>query len=96
MAKRSKHRRMSREDVRKNARDSNTSGGNWFTLPEGVRQYAIEKKSKVEMNILPYEVTSKNHPDGIEPGILWYRYQFRVHHQIVPDDLSVVCTTSVG
>ena len=95
MAKKSRRKRVSREDVRRKARESN-SGQNWFILPADVRQFAPEKSGKFEMDILPYEVTSKHHPDEITPKELWYQYLFRVHHKVGPDEKSLVCPTSIN
>ena len=51
---------------------------------------------------MPYEVTSKRHPDRnaedeiAVPGSLWYKRPFKIHRNIGVDNDRVVCLTSVG
>jgi len=99
MAKKSakkKRRRVSREDAKKRMA-SGGSGGDWFTLPNGIERWLPDKKGTYLIDILPYEVSTDNHPeDGIESGVLWFRTNFRVHHGIGVKDQSVVCPRSIG
>ena len=64
MGKRNKRRRVSRDDVRKNAK---TGGGpQWFNLPDGVKDWAPDKKGMYDLDIVPYMVSVDNHPDNVE------------------------------
>ncbi len=91
----SKVRRVSKEDVKNNAQKG-AGGASWFTLPKGVEQWAPEEAGKVTLDFLPYVVTSKNHPDKIEPGTLWYKHPFAIHHGVGPSNESIVCPTTLG
>jgi len=81
-----------RERVRKNA--SSTGGTSLLALPEGM-DFFREKKGKVTIDILPYEVTQK-HPDEVEPGEIWYKRPFWVHYKIGVDENAYICPRSVG
>ncbi len=98
MARRSKRKRkrVSREDVKRNAVEGGSGGSNWFTLPDGVGSWAPEKAASHMMDFLPYEVTDKNHPDKVELGVLWYKRQFGVHHGIGVQNASYVCPRSIN
>jgi hypothetical protein len=91
-----KSRYVSSEDVRRNAKAGAGGGQNWLKLPDGTRQWAPEASGRVLINILPYEVTSENHPDGIDAGKLWYKYPFAVHHSVGANNISIVCPGSIG
>lgn len=93
MAVQEKRRRVSRDTVRSNA--ENSGGRRYFKLPKGMREWFPEKAGQFMIDILPYEV-KKGHPDGIEEGVLWYKFPFKVHHGIGVNQESVVCPTSVG
>jgi hypothetical protein len=72
----------------------------YLTLPEGVSMFKIDSGKSMFFDILPYEVTDKNHPDkkSIEQTDgLWYRRPFLVHS--IPNGEhtdKVVCPTSFG
>ena len=95
MGKGKKRRRVSRDDVRDNARKGG-GGGNYFNLPSGIRSFSPDKPGKITLDFLPYEVKTDNHPDGREPGDVWYKYPFFVHHSIGVRNDSFVCPTSIG
>ena len=95
-SKKSSRRRLSKEET-KQKMSSQGAGGNWFNLPEGVEVWAPEKKGRYNLDIVPYEVSTENHPEeGIEKGVLWFRTQFRVHHAVGMSEQSVVCPRSIG
>ncbi len=96
MGKRNKRRRkrVSKDDVRKNAKKGG-GGGSWFILPDGVEEWAPEKKGKYRIDVVPYEVTDSDHPDEVEEGSIWYKRMFVVHHNIGPENKSIVCPRSV-
>jgi len=89
-------RRVSKEQVRENARKSGAGGKSWFTLPDGVRQWAPEKSGTYLIDILPYEVKSDAHPDRIEAGMLWYKMPFQIHHGIGANSESIVCPATLN
>lgn len=90
-----KRRRVSREEVRKNARDAG-SGPSWFNLPAGMEAWAPEKAGTYLLDIVPYEVKTDSHPDGVDKGVLWYKFPFMVHRNVGPNGDAVICPVSVG
>lgn len=88
-------RRVAKSDVRDNARRDG-GGSDWFSLPKGVETWAPDKPGTYLLDILPYETTDENHPDKVEKGTLWYKRRFKVHHNVGPNNESVVCPGSIG
>lgn len=74
----------------------------YLRLPRNVSVFKEEPGSRVKLDILPYVVTDKNHPDrddenGIAlPGELWYKLPYKLHRGIGVENTSVVCPTSFG
>lgn len=89
-------RRVSREEVRANAAKGGAGGSSYLTLPAGIREWSPDKAGTFRLNVLPYEVTDKSHPDGVEPGVLWYKRPFAVHKNVGPNEDRVVCPSTVG
>jgi hypothetical protein len=90
--------------VRANAEKTKSGGGSiygYLALPPRVGIFSPEPDSKVMLDILPYIVTSEDHPDrddelGIAvPGSLWYKRPFKVHRNIGINNDTVVCPTSI-
>jgi len=78
-----------------------TSGYGYLNLPREVSVFTPEK-GMVTFDIIPYEVTSKRHPDrnlkddiAVE-GNLWYKLPFKRHRDIGSDNEKVVCPSSIG
>lgn len=90
-----KRKRVSKEDVRKNAKRGG-GGSNWFNLPNGVEDWSPDKSGRYVIDIVPYETTDPNHPDDLEPGTIWYKRAFVIHHGVGPNNDSVVCPVSIG
>lgn len=90
-----KRKRVSRDQVRDNAKKG-SGGPSWFNLPDGVREWAPEAADTYMINVLPYVVTDKNHPDSVDKGTIWYKRIFTVHHGVGPEGRSLVCPKSVG
>ena len=71
-----------------------------LTLPKGVNVFKEEPKSRVDIDILPYEVTSALHPDRDEEygiaveGSLWYKKPYWLHRGIGANSEDMVCPTS--
>lgn len=75
----------------------------YLNLPKGVPILSFkEGTQRVDLDFLPYEVTSKKHPDRKEKeeiaieGSLWYRSPFKVHRNVGPDNETVICPRSFG
>ena len=93
---RSKRVRLSKDEIKRKSLSQTGGSGNWFRLPDGVELWEPKEKGKYLIDILPYETTSKCHPNGIEAGVVWYQYPFKVHHGMGASNKSVICPTSVG
>lgn len=92
-----KVKRVSRDVVRMNAAKGTSSGGDWFNLPKNMRVWIPEQPGKVNLDIVPYEVSSDYHPDDrVEKGVLWYQRLFMVHHNVGPNTVSVVCPGTIN
>lgn len=80
---------------------SKGSGSSYLKLPKNIKMF-FEKEGKISLDIIPYIVNIKNHPDRNEeakiaiPGYLWYRSSFRIHRNIGADNETIVCPTSFG
>ncbi len=74
----------------------------YLRLPKGVNIFKEEPRTRVELDILPYVITSDNHPDKDEEygvavkGELWYKRPYWLHRSVGSDNQSVVCPSSVG
>jgi hypothetical protein len=87
-------------------RQKTESGANYgyLKLPKGISVFSPDPGSRVLFDILPYEVTSKAHPDRNTdpdnpvaiPGELWYKRPFKIHRNVGAGDDSVVCLSSFG
>lgn len=68
-------------------------------LPDGISMWKLPTKTnaKVTIDILPYPVTNKHHPDSvkIQEGY-WYRSAFYVHTNVGPNNEFVICPTTFG
>ena len=95
-SKRSKRIRLSRDEIIKKSTTPTNGGGNWFRLREGVEIWEPKEKGRYLIDVVPYETTSKNHPNGVAAGVVWYQHPFKIHHGIGADGKSVVCPTTIG
>lgn len=85
-----------RDMVRKNSKESSNKGLRYILAPEGVGFVKVKADGKLLLNILPYEVTLKNHPDGMAIGTNWYKRPFKLHRNVGVDNALVICPTSIG
>lgn len=101
--KRDKRKRGFKGIVRRNA--AKQQRGNQFgylNLPKGIQVFKEEAGGRVNLDILPYEVSSDHHLDrddeyGIAiKGELWYKRPFYLHRNIGAENKAVVCPTSIG
>ncbi len=84
-------------------REKNRSKGfTYLNLPKGLEMYK-EPFGEIELDVIPYTVTDKHHPDYFEgdpesavAGDLWYRRPIQVHRNIGADKETVVCPKTVG
>lgn len=71
-------------------------------LPKGLNVFKEEPGSRINLDIMPYEVTAANHPDRDEeyeiavPGTLWYKRPYWLHRNVGPDNQSVICPSTIG
>lgn len=99
MARDEKPRRVAKEDVRNNARES---GGTkrYFNLPAGVDLWEPSKDASYVLDFFPYVIKTETHPDRkgnkMRPGDMWYKFPFKVHRNIGPSNEEVVCPTTFG
>ena len=102
MKKSKKARVMGYQGKMKKIADKRDRGGNDFTylnLPEGVKQFIPEANTKVLLDILPYEVTDKKHPDknlGAEVGVYWISRPIKVHKDVGADHDKVICLSTIS
>ncbi len=69
----------------------------YLKFPEDVIKFK-EKKGRIHLDIIPYIVKSKHHPDANPddvnsalPGNPWYKKPIQVHHSIGVDNESLLC-----
>jgi hypothetical protein len=86
----------------KNQKESKKTFG-YLNVPNNIKVLSFEEDTpRVDLDILPYEVTDVNHPDRddkheiAQPGTLWYRRPFKVHRKVGSANDSVICLRSVG
>lgn len=74
----------------------------YLNLPEKVKVYNPKPGSRARLDIMPYNVTDKRHPDRDEEyeialvDTLWYKRPFKIHRNVGVNKETVVCPTSVG
>jgi hypothetical protein len=86
-------------------RQKQSSGGSarYLSLPSGISQFVMEDTvKKIQLDIIPYEVSDKNHPDRdtqynvAVPGELWYKRPIKVHQNVGPKNERCLCLQSIG
>jgi len=101
MVKKDKKRRFKGGVSRNAAKQQKGAQYGHLNLPKGISVFKEEPKTRVDIDILPYEVGDQNHPDrddeyGIAvTGELWYKRPYYLHRNIGPNNESVVCPTSI-
>ena len=74
----------------------------YLSLPKGVSMFSAPPGGRINMDILPYKITMKKHPDKIEDeevallGDLWHRRPFKIHRNIGASKDSYVCPIPEG
>lgn len=98
--KRSKFRGKISQDVQRQKEAKSSFG--YLKLPRGIPVYQPKPGSRSKLDILPYVVSEKAHPDrNDDAGIAlvgdeWYKRPFYTHRNIGPENKAVVCLASIG
>lgn len=88
-SKRGNKRMSMRDKVRKRANEREKTGGGGIFNVDGV-DFFQPKKGTAKFRILPYEITSENHPE-LPAGELWYQRTVWVHYGVGIESKSVIC-----
>ena len=100
MAKKTSSRASMRDRMRERSttREQAGRGGVKFKFPEGaeIKFFKIDKACTKKLDFIPYEVTAKNHPAGVEVGDLWYQRTIWTHNGIGPEEKAYLCLKTVG
>ena len=73
----------------------------YLDLPKGIKIFKEPLKDTVRLDIIPYTVTSKLHPDRDErnevaiEGTLWYKRPFKIHRNVGQEKSTELCPISV-
>lgn len=92
MAKRKKKKRGKLgigKSAKKRAINRESTGGGWLDLDKDV-EFFQPKKGINKFDILPYQVTAKNHPE-VEKGDFWYQRTVWVHYNIGAEEKNYIC-----
>lgn len=68
-------------------------GGTTLRLPDessDVEFYKVDS-TRAELDIVPYVVSVKDRPDGVEKGELWYTRRYFVHRGVGAEENSYIC-----
>ena len=71
--------------------------GDWgraVDIPEGTDKLKLGKV--VSFDIIPYRVSIKNHPEGVEKGDTWFQRTFFIHKDVGPNNKTYLCPKTVG
>ena len=87
-----------------NSKKQNAEGSNYgyMKLPKGIGVFKEEPSGASLIDILPYAVTDKRHPDRDDsqeiaiPDELWYKRPFKIHRQVGVNNETIVCPKSIG
>lgn len=74
-------------------RENRSKGSSIFNLPEGVE--FLDIKPKMRLDIIPYRVSAKNHPEA-KKGELWYERTFLMHRNVGLDSNRRICPKTIG
>lgn len=84
--------------MRRRADEKEKSGGGvgqLFIFPDGVSINFLEVRKRMELDILPYVLTKKGHPDtkdGVPAvGDVWGHRTFGMHRNVGPEDKTYIC-----
>ena len=86
---------------RNSYKQSQKSKFSYLNLPKGVGEFEEEPKTRVNLDFIPYEVTTEVHPDRDDeykvavPGSLWYKRPFWVHRNFGSENATKVCPSTI-
>jgi hypothetical protein len=91
MKTRNEERRMSMRDrVRQRAKEHGRRGSNYLKLPTG-KEYFSPEEGRNEIDIIPYRVSDKRHPDKVPVGDTWMRRTIWVHGDVGVTGSKYLC-----
>lgn len=102
MAKKTKSKKFKGAVSRNAAKQQRGASFGHLKLPKNIPVFKEEPGSRVDLDIMPYVVTTNNHPDRDDeyeiavPGSLWYKRPYWLHRSVGPENQSVVCPSSIG
>ena len=64
-------------------------------LPEDVKRFT-PKKGTYKLDVIPYTVSARRHPDGVAAGEQWCRRPFLIHYGIGVDNKPQICPRTIG
>ncbi len=74
-------------------REGHNRGSSMFSLPEDMEFLEIGKKMRLDF--VPYRVSVDTHPEA-KKGEMWYERTFFTHRGIGPEQISVICPSTIG
>jgi hypothetical protein len=94
-AAKSKAKKNSMASKAKNRAKRNQTGGGLVTPPTGISKFQ-PKKGTFNLDILPYVVSVKNHPE-VSKGELWYQRTYWAHFGLGSDGkMAVICPKTIN
>ena len=82
--------------------EKSRSNYGYLKLPEDVNVFKPEGSTEVVFDIVPYRVSDPNHMDNKKhaedavAGELWWKRPLKVHRDVGPEGVSVICPTTIG
>lgn len=87
-----------RRSMRSGMKKAMSGGAKHLNIPGGIPQYIPEADTTDVLDFIPYIVPNpKKHPDS--EAILddiWWRYPYKLHRNIGPDNKTLICPTTLG
>lgn len=74
----------------------------YLKIPNELNVFKPEGSTEVVFDILPYPVTDENHMDNrkyeddAQAGNFWWKRPVKVHKNVGPEDISIICPTTIG
>lgn len=71
-------------------------------LPKDIKLFKVDEAGRVDLDIIPYIITSNHHLDRNERtkkalvGDEWYKRPFRVHRNVGVNNATITCPSSIG
>lgn len=86
-------RKIAAEKARQKAKESQARHAGFDYLKWDGKKLEAKDRTTTLLSVIPYVVKEKHHPDGVDPGELWYKRPFMVHRNIGAGEFgkTVVC-----